>query len=112
MRKGVWTTRNLGAEILNIVVNGTGTVNLATEAIDLELKTTIKPKQNAQEGLDIPELENVPIIIPVQCELSAPCMKLPKLNEVFKAKLKQKTDKAKEEGEKKLKDKLKGLISA
>lgn len=101
---GVASTHDLSIASQNLRVTGQGTANLATEAIDLQVKATVyKGAAGAAAGT----LADIPLTI--AGTFTSPTVR-PDLEAIAKAGVQQQIEKHKEELQQKLQDQLKELL--
>jgi uncharacterized protein involved in outer membrane biogenesis len=101
--EGIATTHDLAIVSQNLQVNGQGTSNLVSGAIDYRLQATLRQAP----GADARRLADVPLT--VSGTMSAPKVR-PDVEGLAKARMQQELDKRKGELQQRLEDTLKGLL--
>jgi len=104
---GVATTKDLSIVSQNLRVNGQGTANLLTEAIDYHVKATVLKDASAKTPKSGNVLADIPVTI--SGTLAKPRVS-PDLEGLAKAQAQQQLDKHKDELKQKLEDQLKNLF--
>jgi AsmA protein len=103
LKDGVATTRDLNIVSQNLHVTGQGSSNLATEAIDYQVKATLL---NAA-GANAKTLADIPVSI--TGTMTKPSIR-PDLGGLAKARVQQEVDKHKDELKEQLQNKLQGIL--
>jgi AsmA protein len=104
LNNGVAVTKDLNIASQNLHVTGQGTSNLATEAIDYQLRATLyKGSSGAKAGT----LAEIPVSI--TGTMSSPKVS-PDLGGIAKARVQQELDKHKDQLKQQVQDKLQGLF--
>lgn len=106
---GVATTRDLAIASSQLRVTGAGTTNLATQAIDYDVKTTVLKAPPGADG-DLAGLALAEIPIGITGTLDAPKVR-PDLEGIAKARVKQEIEKRKDEVKEKIQDRLRDLLN-
>jgi AsmA protein len=105
---GLATTRDLAIASQLLRINGSGSTNLVTQALDYSVTATIlKTPPGADEGAA--QLARATIPVKITGTLEDPKVR-PDLAGMAKERVKQEVDKRKDEVKEKVKDKLKGLF--
>lgn len=106
---GVFTNNEVQAELPFMLVTGSGSVNLATTAIDYRLTARIADRPEGLEGLSAGELDDftkVTIPLRVSGELAAPSIK-PDVESILRARAEEKVEEKRQEVEEKVQEKVK-----
>ncbi|GAC1453234.1 MAG: AsmA family protein [Steroidobacteraceae bacterium] len=104
LRDGVASTRDLNIVSQNLHLTGQGTSNLATGAVDYQVKATLL---NAASGANARTLADIPVTL--GGTISRPTVR-PDLGGMAKARVQQELDKHKDELRQQLQDKLQGIF--
>ena len=107
LSNGVATSHDLSIVSQNLRMAGQGTINLVTDALNYQVKTTILNRRQQRRERPAKALADIPLNI--TGTLTSPTVR-PDVEQMAKARVQQEIDKHKDEVQQKLMDKLKGIL--